>query len=88
LSRHLTDQYLSYFKLFLNFILKSGLFFSYHFCFLVIEKGLVEWSGPYLLSNCLANVSGFLFKKTPHFTTLYIGFIFVFSILLFLFFLV
>jgi len=88
LSRHLTEQYLSYSKLFLNPILKSGLFFSYHFCFLVIEKGLVEWSGPYLLSNCLANVSGFLFKKTPHFTTLYIGFIFVFSILLFLFFLV
>jgi NADH-ubiquinone oxidoreductase chain 5 len=86
LSRHLTEQYLSYSKLLLNPLLKKGLFFSYYFCFLVVEKGLVEWSGPYLLSNHLSNFSGFLFKKTPHFTTLYIGFMFISSIFIFLFF--
>lgn len=84
LRRHLTEQYISYFKLIINPLLKWGLVFSYKFSVLVIEKGLVEWSGPFLIVNIISNLSSYLFKKTPHYVTLYIGLVFIVSILLFL----
>jgi NADH-ubiquinone oxidoreductase chain 5 len=85
LSRHLTEQYISFFKIFLNPILKGSLYFSYNFSFLVIEKGIVEWLGPYLLVNLISRFSSLILKKTPHFSNIYLGFLFIFINILFLF---
>jgi NADH-ubiquinone oxidoreductase chain 5 len=84
INRHLSEQYLFFSTCIINPFLKKGLSFSYNFSFLVIEKGIVEWSGPFFLSNIISRVSFFFFKKAPHFANLFIGYLFLFLCIFFI----
>jgi len=83
-NRHLSEQYFFFSKTLMNPILKKNLYFCYNFSFLVIEKGIIEWTGPYLVSSLLSRLFFFFFQKAPHFSNLFVGYFLTFLCVFFI----